>query len=457
MSDSAIQNHARRNNQSGSSSTFYFCHNPLIVNAEQEARVRERISIHSREELTLRRLITLGAAGLLSACFTITAGAAPALPKLEKQQSIGLSIHEAQFTIQLGASDRKIRRNLRAEGYTEIEITGRQLARATAEACKDGIRYRLQIRSSGRIRRANEIGRCKQVITIEQAERILEEDGFKRINVTENGDIPYIAIACKNNERIRLRMNKFGEITGQRNLGECQRALRPDDIRAKLREDGYNRIVFTDRQLPRYVAEACRNNRKFELVMNRRGRIRDQKRIGRCEPPIKSGDIQELMTERGLDRIEIVDETPPRFVVEACRGLKRVEITLGKYGKILREYNVGRCPPALTRADLLVEMRKNGYRKIRFNTIPGKNYETEACRNRKRFVTRWSQYGEVTKERNRGSCVSPRLEDIVSRFTDRGLKDVTIMIEGCRRGRKIRMTLDEFTGDRLERNRVGRC
>ncbi len=405
----------------------------------------------------MNRRAILSAAVLLFAGLALPANAASIVPKIDTNTRAESPLHQAQFTLQFGASDSKIRRNLRQQGYSEIEITGRQLARATAEACKEGVRYSLQIRSSGRIRRATEIGRCKQIITIEQAERQLEKEGYKRINITEQGSIPYIAIACRDNERVRLRIDKFGEVTGRRNLGECERALRPDDIRAKLRDDGFDRIRFTDRQLPRYVAEACRNGRQFELIINRRGVIRDRKRIGRCDPPLSASKIPEVLQERGLNRIEVIDKTPPRFVVEACRDLKRVEITLGRFGKILQEYNIGRCPAPLTRADLLVEMRKNGYRKVKFNTIPGTNYETESCRERKRLVTRWSQYGEVVNERDRGPCESPRLETIVDRFADRGLKNVEMVIEGCRRGRKIRVTIDPFTGDRLERTRLGRC
>lgn len=411
----------------------------------------------TREEFILRKIAIIGAAILLSAGLAASANAASTIPQIDADQARESLLHKAQFSIQLGASDSKIRRNLRREGYTEIEITGRQFARATAEACKNGIRFRLQIRSSGRIRRTTEIGRCKRIITIEQAEQMLEEDGYKRINITENGDIPYIAIACRDGDKFRIRINKFGEITGRRDLGRCQRALNPDDIRVKLRDDGYNRIRFTDRQLPRYVAEACRKGRKYELIINRRGVVRDSRRIGRCEPPLTASKIPDVLEERGLDRIEVVDKTPPRFVVEACRGLKRVEITLGRYGKILQEYNIGRCLPPLTRADLLVEMRKNGYRKIRFTTIPGTNYQTESCRERKRLVTTWTQYGEVVNERDRGPCQSPRLEGIVERYIDRGLKNVEIFIEGCRRGRKVRIKLDEFTGDRLDRTRIGRC
>jgi len=405
----------------------------------------------------LNKLAKCGAAVLLIAGLAYPANAGPLVPQIEASRANERIVVPAQFSIQFGASDSKIRRNLRRAGYTEIQITGRQLARATAEACKAGVRYRIQIRSSGAIRRANEIGRCQQIITIEQAERILEQDGYKRINITENGNIPYIAIACREGERIRIRMNKFGEITGRRTLGECQRALRPDDIRAKLREDGYDRIRFTDRQLPRYIAEACRNGRHLELTINRRGVIRNRKRIGRCDPPIRARDIAELLGERGLDRIEVIKDRPPRYVVEACREQKRVEVTLGKYGKILREYRIGSCRPPLTRADLLVEMRKSGYRKVKFNTIPGSDYETEACRERKRVLTRWTNYGEAINERERGRCVSPRLEDITGRFSDRGLKKVRLYVEGCRRGRKIRILIDEFTGDRLGRERVGRC
>ncbi|MEL6289841.1 MAG: hypothetical protein AAFQ42_10225 [Pseudomonadota bacterium] len=397
-------------------------------------------------------LLAFGTTGALAA--PGSSGATSVASSVDAQDGM---VTRAQFSIQLGGSETRIRRILRERGYTDIVITKRSFTRTTAEACRDGVRYELRLSNSGADRGTGRIGTCKQVITLEQAEQKLRDEGYKRINVTEQGDVPFIAIACRDGERIRLRINKFGETTGQRDLGRCRQALSPDDVRAKLREDGYNRIRFTDRQLPRYVAEACLRNRKFELVLSNRGRIRDRKRIGRCDPPLTAASLPANLADRGFDRIEVVNGKPPRFLVEACRDLRRVELTVGRYGRILQEYNVGKCPPPLTRADLLTVLNKNGYRKVKFNTIPGSDYQTESCRERKKLLTRWSQYGEILDEKEQGRCVSPRLEQIVDRYDDRGLENLTMFIEGCRRGRKIRVEIDPSSGDRISRERVGRC
>ncbi|MEO0618032.1 MAG: hypothetical protein AAFZ01_02000 [Pseudomonadota bacterium] len=405
------------------------------------------------------RSFVIGALGIGMAVAAASAHAAPALTQAgaSLRTSGTAEAVPAQFNIQLGPSDQRIRRILRDRGYTEIEITKRSFTRVTAEACKDGVRYELRLTNRGSDRGTGRIGTCKQVITLAEAEKQLQDEGYRRINITEQGDIPYIAIACRDGERIRLRINKFGEVTGRRELGSCRKALTPDDVRAKLRDDGYNRIRFTDRQLPRYVAEACRNNRKFELTINRTGRVRNSKRIGRCAPPLTAATLEKSLIDRGLDRIEVIDSRPPRFVAEACRDQRRVELTIGRFGKILQEYGIGRCRPPLSRAQLLVVMRENGYRKVKFNTIPGTNYQTESCRKRKRMLTQWTQYGEVIDEKDRGPCVSPRLEQVTDRLADRGMKDLVMYVEGCRRGRKVRVTIDALTGDRLNRERIGRC
>ncbi len=53
-------------------------------------------------------------------------------------------------------------------------------------------------------------------------------------------------------------------------------------IRKQLRRKGYNRIVYTDRRLPVYQAKACKNGKRFNIRMNRRGGIISRNRIGRC-------------------------------------------------------------------------------------------------------------------------------------------------------------------------------
>ena len=58
--------------------------------------------------------------------------------------------------------------------------------------------------------------------------------------------------------------------------------LPPHKIRHKLQNRGYNKIHFVDRHLPVYKANACKNNKRFRLNINRWGKVMWRTRIGWC-------------------------------------------------------------------------------------------------------------------------------------------------------------------------------
>ena len=53
-------------------------------------------------------------------------------------------------------------------------------------------------------------------------------------------------------------------------------------IRHKLRYRGFYNIRFTDRHLPVYKAIACKRGKRVKLIMNRWGNVMWRKRIGWC-------------------------------------------------------------------------------------------------------------------------------------------------------------------------------
>ncbi len=132
--------------------------------------------------------------------------------------------------------------------------------------------------------------------------QILRDRGYYRIRFTDRQLPVYQANACKNGKRFHLRINRWGDIIRRKRIGWCDRVVRPGPglslpaIRQSLRDRGYRRIVFTDRQLPVYQANACRNGKRFHLRLNRWGRILDRYRIGWCGPrrPIVIGPLPYL-------------------------------------------------------------------------------------------------------------------------------------------------------------------
>ena len=120
------------------------------------------------------------------------------------------------------------------------------------------------------------IGSCRNQVTEKQVRRNLEANGFTRVVIDEQNN-NYVIIGCKGSQRTRLIISLQGELIQRKNIGNCQDVLAPTDVKEVLRNDGFNRIKFTDRQLPRYIAEACLGRDKLELVINRFGEVKKQR------------------------------------------------------------------------------------------------------------------------------------------------------------------------------------
>lgn len=363
----------------------------------------------------------------------------------------------AQFKLILGTSDKRIRRTMRENGYTEVQIKHRGLSKALADGCKGGARYRVEIRPNGRIRSADKIGDCRPPISIGEARDRIRDRGYRRIEIEEKGDVPFVATACRRGDRYAIRVNRYGDVNIGKKLGSCRRRMSQDEMRVSLRKQGYDRIEFlVDRSGRRALAEACRNGRRFELAMNRRGRIVDEKRIGRCAKPLASRDLVAHLENLGYDRVDVTDGQLPRYQADACRGTTKYELIVGRYGKIRRESRVGRCPPPIDERGLRRLMSRNGFSKIQLISTNTSEYSTIACQKNDRMSIRFSRYGEVIDQKRLGSCVSPRIEQILRRLDDNGVTKATIHIEGCRGRNRVRYTFNEY-GEQLDRERIGRC
>ena len=372
-------------------------------------------------------------------------------------EASGSGVQLAQFKLILGTSDKRIRRTMRDNGYTEVDIKHRGLTKALADGCKNGARYRVEIRPSGRIRSANKIGDCRPPITIGDARERIRDRGYRRIEIEERGDVPFVATACRRGSRYAINVNRYGDVNVGKKLGSCGRRLSQDDMRVRLRQEGYDRIEFlVDRSGRRTLAEACRKGSRFELVLNRRGRIVDEKRIGRCAKPIAPRDLVAHLEGLGYDRVDVTDRQLPRYQADACRGTTKFELVVGRYGKVRRETRVGRCPPPIDERGLRRLMTRNGFSKIQLVSTNTNEYSVIACQSNDRMSIRFSRYGEVIDQKRLGSCVSPRIEQIIDKLNANGVTKATIHIEGCRGRNRVRFTYNEY-GEQLDRERIGRC
>ncbi|MEM7424782.1 MAG: hypothetical protein AAF441_01715 [Pseudomonadota bacterium] len=424
----------------------------------------------------------------------------------------------AQAQLSLGSSTQELLEWLRGQGYTDLRVTKEKFSRINVEACQNGVRYILKVRRNGRFRSKERIGTCRRNVDLDGARQILRNDGFRRIRLQQQGR-RYVGTVCKQGNRFAVVMDRAGNIQRITPDGACQRqqALTPQQVTRQLRQDGYDRINFIDRNLPRYVAEACRGNDRLELEINRRGRINNERRIGRCQPPINPRDIASVLArqgfknikvldsqlpkyvargcknnrlidvelnrygriigqnpkgacrrpirpadlaahlrKRGYDRIDVLDRTPPRYLVEACKGNDRLEMRIDKFGDIIDQLRLSNCRRPFSEPQLVKFLQKEGYRRINVRGQDGNDFIVRACRNKKRLRLRVSHFGDVKSRRPTGDCVGPSIDAIAKRLGDRGYRRITHFVEACRKGRLYIIKLDEF-GTPIDRRRTGRC
>ena len=363
------------------------------------------------------------------------------------------SVHA--LTIELGISTAKASRAMVERGYGQIQIIDKGFKTIEASACQNGTRYKLKIDSRYNIKRTQVLGPCRRTVAIDRLKQNLEQSGFSRVLI-ENQNGKYVAIGCRGNDRVRITFSRQGEVLQRRNLGICRDVLEPNDVRRVLFDRGYNRITFSDRQLPRYVAEACRNNRKFELVINRFGEIRGEKRIGKCAPPIDPKKLAVFLEDKGYERVEIISEELPIYEAQACYGADLVNLQLNRYGTITSRQVIARCRQNLSETELVEILEAEGFTRVDITRNNRGNFRIEAClEGFKKFAT-LTPFGELLSERDGDRCEPRNIGEIRSRLADRGFRNLTFYAEGCRKGRKIRIQFNA-QGERIGRERLGSC
>lgn len=361
----------------------------------------------------------------------------------------------ASIKIPFGISSGDITRTLLKNGYSQIQVHDRGFKTGKAYACKDGIRYDVKVDVKGRIKGTVKIGNCRNQVSEKQVRRNLEANGYTRIVIDEQNS-NYVVVGCKGTQRTRIIISQQGELVQRRNIGKCQDVLAPSDVRQVLRDKGYDRIQFTDRQLPRYVAEACLNNRKLELLINRFGEVKQERRIGRCNPPIDGRNLVKVMRDKGYDRVSIINAKPPRYQVEACVENTRFEITLNRFGSITQRNRIGDCNPAVTPEQIAQLLRKEGFTRLNIKQRQNGNFRISSCFQGYEKQIKLNRYGELLEEVDGKKCLSRSVSQISDAMRERGFRKAKFFVEACRNGNRLKIELNR-NGDLIGRERIGSC
>jgi len=356
---------------------------------------------------------------------------------------------------QLGLSDGMILNVMGRNGYSDVRITKKKLTKAQAEGCRNGKRYKVEISLDGRIRKEVQIGTCRAAINQQIARNILRKKGYKQIVMRPEGN-HFSAVACRGNKRFRVSMNLYGEIQGEIHLGRCAGNLSNHDVAALLRAQGFSRLTVKRGPRGNYAAEGCRGDDKLGLVVGRNGAIIRQQRIGRCDPAIHPSAIPSLLARYGFSRVEVIDSRLPRYLAHACRGNERLEVAMNRFGEISDERRVGRCDPPLTGPALEKRLRDAGFTGVKILAQRANGFTAEVCEDAALLRLELTIFGETIRQSPVGQCPTRPIGDVLGEFERQGFSGTTVFIEGCRRGRRVRVELDR-TGDEINRKVLGRC
>ena len=329
---------------------------------------------------------------------------------------------------------KSVRKFLQQSNFRSIRILKRSSDKATAEACRKSDLYRVTISStydnrnaSGsdyEITRQRYVGTCphKRHAANPASGKIIAELsnlGFESIEI-DNADNPLKGIrACRNGRQVVMTMNRQFRVKSTRDLGACQsafedRLLSATELYNILLHRGFTNVNIIDGSPPKYVAEACRKDVRFQLTLNARTEITDRRRRGPCTDEARGiasdHDVRRVLQDRGYEQIVIVDQSRLGFVVNACRHQDRFRMTVDRNGEVADRRRRGRCSSSglagynSTKADIRRTLSAKGYFPVKFLNSRDGYHNVRTCRNGIRFELRMSRSGEIESRRRSGWC-----------------------------------------------------
>jgi hypothetical protein len=364
----------------------------------------------------------------------------------------------AQLKLNFGLTQDDARRLLFESGYLDIQITRTSFKNVRAQACLNGIRYEVKVRRlSGRVIRGNQIGKCRRSYDAQEIAARLKKQGLDKISVSRAGRERFVANACDLEQRVRLDINRYGEVLQRSITGRCQRGPNIVEIKRQLKDDGFTRVQVVEKNPRRLIVEACFSGDKVRLRLAADGRIRQQDIIGTCQRPIRPQNIAQALNRLGYNRVTVIDDQLPVYKAQACRQNSLMRVRLNRYGEVISASRLGPCSPPLTRQQVVEMLQRRGANRVDILSSNSRGFRATACYRLERRQYRIDPYGAILDRQTVGRCEqAPRLNSVLKDFRSQGMRDVRILVEGCRNGRRLQIELNQF-GDEINRERIGRC
>ncbi len=389
----------------------------------------------------------------------LAVGAAPAQVETAALASQSQpSYRLAQLKLNFGLTRDDAIRLLLENGYLDIRITRTSFKNIRAQACFNGTRYGLKVRRlSGRIIRGDQLDKCRRSYNAQEIAARLKKQGLDKISVSPAGRGRYVANACDYDQRVRLDIDRYGEVLQRSITGRCQRGPNVVKIKRQLKNDGFTRIQVVEKNQRRLIVEACFSGDKVRLRLAPNGRIRRQDIIGTCQRPIRPQNIARTLNQLGYSRVTVIDDQLPVYKAEACRQNSLMRIRMNRYGEVISASRLGPCSPPLTRRQIVEMLQRRGANRVEVLSSNSQGFRATACYRLERREYRIDPYGAILNRQTIGRCEqAPRLNSVLKDFRSRGMRNMRILVEGCRNGRRLQIELNQF-GDEINRQRIGRC
>ncbi|NKB52460.1 MAG: hypothetical protein GKR97_09585 [Rhizobiaceae bacterium] len=347
------------------------------------------------------------------------------------------------------------RQFLEREGYDRVDAQRRGNS-IVATACRNNRQYQFEFNRRGKVTDRKRSGSCgPDALTARQITRILERNGYRRIEVIDDQPPRYAAEACRNNDRVTIELNRRGGIRSENRIGRCRQQINPANLAQLLEDNGYSRIEIIDRRRPPYIAHGCKAGDKIEITIGRFGRLRNETRIDTCARPIDPANLGRLMRKEGYDQVKVLRGSRTPYLVEACKGRNLVELLVDRYGRISKQENVGTCAPPVTKQMLEDRFVKDGYLNVDVRQS-NNGWTANVCRDDVKTTIRINSIGKIVSQRDSGNCVSSTVLELLKTLERRGAESTTMFVEGCYRNTKYRWAYDRL-GNRTGRRAIGGC
>ena len=243
---------------------------------------------------------------------------------------------------QAAFSERQARKALSDRRYTNIET--RTIRGGTqAIGCRDGRRLEIVFNRRGGVVSRNDIGPCirdtrrndrnDRVFSSREITGLLNQRGYNDVQVTRRNSLPYLATACRNNDKYEVAIGRRGRIRGEQRIGRCINPFSEFEMSSSIKKSGYL-VLKLDKTRNGWASQECRRNNKVLVSYDAYGRQTNLRQDGSCRSETVLNVLRTL-ENRGARNVQAY--------VEGCFDGGKYRWSFDRLGNRTGRSRVGSC------------------------------------------------------------------------------------------------------------------